>query len=374
MNNNTKRQNRKDYIDGLKGILCLLIMLGHFWNINRVCTGASPFNLALLSFLNQSFLAKTLFVASFWLYAFLVISGYLLSKSKIRSTGDLGIGIASRFLRLFLPILGACCMIFLIQELVGFHASETSAYFTNTWFQKYYRTLLGWKDIFIQSGKAMYASACAFNTPFWVISDMFATSVLMYICSFTDHIYHKKTHLLPVIFTVVAILLDRHVMIACLVGYLLGYYEDAISKMTENAWNFLAISAAIFSFYLFAQRQNVLPGVFDKIGLYILWHSFFLIMLNRFHILQRVFSVKPCLLLGKISFGIYSFHWPVICSVGSLVLIRGLEGGWGVLRTYAASFVISLMCTVLLSVIYYFTVEKVSGHIVGWLKSQKRKK
>lgn len=352
-------KKRLQFIDGYKGFLCFMILLGHFWNIYRLTSGASPLDHAALDAFT-AFSTRNLFiVASFWLYAFLVISGYLLSFSKIKNTGELLTKSVSRFLRLFIPVFGACLFIFLISKTVGFYAEDTAAFFKNTWFQKYYRNPFVFKDIFTESLKAMFSGSCAFNAPFWVIRDMLISSVLMYICKFTDSIYNKRTHVLPLLFTLCSLFMDNQVMTACFAGFLIGYYEEGLGRLTAKFRNFLVVFLAVYGFFLWMKTEKVLPSLFDDVTNYTLIHCFLLIALNRLSGLQRLFSAKPFLLAGKISFGVYSFHWPIICSVGSIVLLEGLRQQWHPFLTLGGAFLVTVLCAITLSAVYYFTVEKI---------------
>lgn len=352
------------HIDGIKGILCFMVMLGHFWNVYRNCQEHSGFNSYSLNRILGTYLDNPLLVASFWLYAFLVISGYLLSVTRVCSVSELARKTARRFIRFFLPILGACLFIYLLQETVGFYTEETTAFFTNKWFQKFYRTELGWTAIFTESIRAMTSAVCKFNTPFWVIRDMFLSSFVIYVCNFVDYGRDKKNNVLPVVFLVCALYLDRPVIIACLAGYMLGYYREQIERLAERKALFWLVFLAAFGFAKLMKYWKVLPKVFDNIFLYILVWCAIVIFINRTPGLVKFFSSKLFLHMGKISFGVYSFHWPVICSVGSYTLLVGLENGWRVLVTFGLALLVSVVCTVILSVIYLFTVEKAADRIV----------
>ena len=367
MNEKNVKKERLYYIDGYKGMLCFLIMVGHFWNIYRH-GGESPLNHTLLDLVNNAALSDILLLATFWLYAFLVISGYLLSNTTIKSVSEILLKLLNRFLRFFLPILGACCFIYIIQQCIGFYADETKEFFTYGWFQKYYAIILTWQAIFRETGKAMFSGSCAFNAPFWVIRDMFVSSLMIYICKFADSIYKKRVDLLPAFFMLSAIIVDNQVLVACLAGFMIGHYKEAINVLTEKIENFVIIAVAVFWCFLWLHSKYVLPDIFDKFLAYTLIHCFFLILLNRINILQRIFSLKPFLLAGKISFGVYAFHWPVICSFGSLVLIKGMESELNGLLIYVASFLVSVVFTVVISILYYFTVENFSNKIISWIK------
>lgn len=359
-----KQTGRMYHIDGIKGILCFMVMLGHFWNIYRNCTDYCDFTSHTLHMIKGTFIDSPILLATFWLYAFLVISGYLMSSAKICNISDLVKKTVKRFLRFFLPVLGACFFIWLIQETFGFYANDTKKFFINNSTQKYFRTDYHWTAIFTESVNTMVTSGCRFNTPYWVIRDVFLTSVLIYVCNFVDYGRDKKNNVLPVVFLVCALYLDRPVIIACLAGYMLGYYREQIERLAERKALFWLVFFAAFGFAKLMKYWKVLPKVFDNIFLYILVWCAIVIFINRTPGLVKFFSSKLFLHMGKISFGVYSFHWPVICSMGSYTLLVGLENGWRVLVTFGLALLVSIVCTVILSVIYLFTVEKAADRIV----------
>lgn len=361
-------KKRLHYIDGYKGFLCFMIMLGHFWKIYRSTSGASPLSHpALDSILGTTTDTFTL-AATFWLYAFLVISGYLLSFGKTKTFPELLTKTVSRFLRLYIPILGACLIIFGIYKTVGFYNNATADYFKNKWFQSFYQKDFIFADVFTESFNAMFSSSCDFNPPFWVIRDMLLSSIMIYVCQLTDHTFQKKTHVLPLLFTLCAVLLYNKVITACFAGFLIGYYEDGLKRLTAKFWSFLAISLVIYSVFLWMKAEKVFPSTYARTAMFTLLHCFLLMLLNRFSALQRFFSAKVFLLSGKISFGVYSFHWPVICSVGSLLLLLGIQQHWLPLLAFFVPLLVSIPCTIVLSIAYHFTVEKLSDFIVGWVK------
>lgn len=352
------------HIDGIKGILCFMVMFGHFWNIYRNCQEQTEFTSYYLNLVEKSIFNDPALVATFWLYAFLVISGYLLSSARICNIPELLKKTAKRFLRFFLPILGACFFIYILQETIGFHADETTAYFTNKWFQKFYRADLGWTAIFTESLRAMTSASCRFNSPFWVIRDMLVSSILIYVCSYTDYGRSSKNYVLPFVFFLCAIAVDRQVVIACLAGFNLKYYKEYIDKLTKRKFLFLIVAIVIYVIIKLLIRWKFLPMVFDKIFLYIFLWCAVITFINQSSILTKLFSFKLFLLMGKISFGVYAFHWPVICSAGSLVLIKCLEAHMGTMTSFGLSLLASILCTLVLSVIYLFTVEKASDRII----------
>ena len=71
------------YLNGLKGIACLLIMMGHYLGLYKYAQSFTP-SIRIIDIINNSLLSF-LIDEGYWLYMFFVVSGYLVSKSKITS-------------------------------------------------------------------------------------------------------------------------------------------------------------------------------------------------------------------------------------------------------------------------------------------------
>lgn len=79
---------RKRYLDGLKGMACVLIMIGHYAGLYRYAQDPSALSGSFVEILCQfpfSFLSD----GSFWMYLFLVVSGYQLASSRVSTLTDL---------------------------------------------------------------------------------------------------------------------------------------------------------------------------------------------------------------------------------------------------------------------------------------------
>lgn len=74
------QSQREGYLDGMKGLACLFILLGHFTGIYKYAENPSQIDSWFVRILTEG--PVSFFTAeSFWLYLFFVISGYLLIMS-----------------------------------------------------------------------------------------------------------------------------------------------------------------------------------------------------------------------------------------------------------------------------------------------------
>lgn len=369
MNPSSHSAEKKYHLDGIKGLLCYFIMFGHFWHVYYGIRGDAPIKHPFFDTIRAWPLGRHILSATFWLYAFLVISGYLLSFSQIRSFKALIVKSASRFLRLYLPILGAVFFVYAIQSVIGFHVVSTKDYFSNSWFQQYYQAEMTLKEMILDSLNTMLHPACKFNPPFWVISDMLKASWMMYLCQYTDRLFKKKTHLLLWAFFGAAIIHDHQIVVACLCGFMLGYYSSFFKHISRNIPILLLLSILSLGLFRIIKGYKLFPRTFDYILLYTLLYCILLLWIERIPFIQKLFSSPILLLMSKTSFGVYALHWPIICSIGSLCLIKGIQINLDARIIYLSALCVSLVCTMILSSIYHLTVEKTVTKLIWRLRA-----
>lgn len=154
------------YFDGLKGIGCFMIMICHYFALIKYSQKFYiSFSGDIILKINESNF-KPLIDEAIWLQLFFLISGYLISMSKIESIKKLLVKFYQRFIRFFIPILFACGTIYLLSSMVGFFNSKTSAIFLNEWFQSFYNCKIHVLDVFTESFKIiLLGNSNVFNPP-----------------------------------------------------------------------------------------------------------------------------------------------------------------------------------------------------------------
>lgn len=221
------------YLNGLKGIACLLIMMGHYLGLYKYAQSFTP-SIRIIDIINNSLLSF-LIDEGYWLYMFFVVSGYLVSKSKITSIGDLISKSIGRFLRLALPILFSYLVIYVIYLTLGFHAVETNTLFQCAWYQGYYTGEYTIYDVLLAPIYVILYGSSLLNGPYWCLRMMFISSLFIFILKFIFNKINTKSESL--VFSILMIItLSSYVIspiiTACLVGMLVSYYESSeiISK------------------------------------------------------------------------------------------------------------------------------------------------
>jgi len=353
------------HLDGLKGVACLLVMVGHYLGLYKYAQSFVP-PIPIIDILKNSQFSF-LIDEGYWLYLFFVVSGYLVSKSKITSIVDVIIKSISRFLRLALPILFSYCVIYLIYIVAGFYTTETNTLFRCQWYQNYYTGVYTIKDVLLGPLDVLLFGKNLLNPPYWVMRMMFVSSLLIYFLKliFTKLNTAKHEALLfsMLIIITLASCFVSPIITACFIGMLVSFYENSEIKSK---------SCYAFWFIFIAMLIYILPGVLKSVFFF----ASLIIFIPRIKVFENIFSSKPARFIGKLSWGIYSFHWPIICSFGALSIVE-LTSHIGLVQSYFVSFIFVLMLTLVCSIYFYYTFErfsfyltkKVNGYLLKFMNS-----
>ena len=342
------RQTYYYHLNGLKGMACLLVMIDHYLGIYKYALSFES-HIQLLDRLKYSFLTDE----GYWLYLFFVVSGYLVSKSKVTNIKELISKSVNRFLRLALPVLFSCFMIYLIEITVGFHAAETDRFFQCAWYQQAYTDPCTLVDVLLSPFYVLFWGDFRLNAPYWVLQMMFYSSLLIYLINFlcvklkaTEH--EGITFSALIIITVLSYGVSP-IITACLVGMLISWYENSTVRTTASYAFWIIVAAMLL---------HRLPKTIDTI----IFFAALIVFVPQLKLLNRFFSSKPMQYIGSISWGIYSFHWPIICSIGALSIIM-LSDRTGVKEAYLVTFLVVVILTFLLSACFYYTLERLADRI-----------
>lgn len=371
------------YIDGLKGLSCLFIMIGHYFGAYKYAEVTSEQYSTLFEFFKNK-ITSCIVSETLWLQLFFLISGYLIAFGKVDSIKNLAEKTIKRFLRFYLPIASACFIIYFIINFIGIHASETSVYFQNSFFQDYSDKSLKFYEIIYDPIKTIFIGKSKFNSPYWVISDMFYASILMYALLYIREKTHRNfTIISGLLITLIAtfFITDRRNIAICLIGMALQFMQPAINRFIKKDW--IAVLIFIFSiampffgghYVLSRIVKHIYPSFPSMNETVIAFHfSIMLLVLNRVKFAEKILSTKLFMFLGKISFGIYSFHWPVYISIGAIIMMQMLPE-YSLFKTIIVSSAVCAAITVVIAIIYHYTFENCSMKLIGKLKFPTKRK
>lgn len=351
-------QPRKHYITGLKGISCIFIMLGHFVGLYKYAERFLPRIPLLDSVLNSRF--SFAINEAFWLYLFFYLSGYLVARSKVNTIKDVVLKSINRFFRLAFPVLFSYLVIYLIYIFAGFHNGETASLFKCGWFQGYYAEQYTWMHVLRSPIDVLIHGNCALNGPYWVLKDMFFASLIIYVLKYIYHILSVRYAAIALAILVAAtfaFIPVSNIIFACLLGMLISVYEDTEAVCKKPG---IAVTGILLvSLMQYIVTENFVFNIFFVI---------LMIITPRVPSLDGALSKKPFRFLGDISWGIYSFHWPLMCSVGAMLIIA-LQPETGLTASYLIACAAVSIVTIVLAAIFSFTLEKLAAFMTAKLDS-----
>lgn len=178
-----------------------------------------------------------------------------------------------------------------------------------------YRKLIS-IDILLAPLKIIFKGNASIDSPFWVIKDMFISSIIIYVSSLIKHqILDKQLWCIEIYLFIVSlffILIDKPIIFSCIFGMSLNLEYFRCEKFIIHN-KVYAVMAIIFIVLCYISNKSIMYCFGFALLVIIVPKSATLKHINESHLAQ---------LLGKYSFGIYAIHWPIICSAGCWVLIN----------------------------------------------------
>ena len=355
-----KSNTYKPYISGLKGFACFMVMFGHYIELFKVAENFPVESNALDVF--KTFIDSKigfLLDETFWVILFFVISGYLVAMSNIATFKDMLTKNVMRFLRLGIPILCAYVVIFLIYKTLGFHTLDTMNLFENSFIQKHYLGTYSIWNVLKSPIDVLFLGKFTLNAPYWVLREMFISSILIYFFTWLRNKLSKINVFWIALFLTMAVsMVVSNIVFAGLFGMLICLIEKDKGK------EFLSNKLCVFALTVFCGLLYFIP----RSRISCVFFGAIILFIPKLPIVNKVISSKFACFFGKISFGIYSLHWPVFFSFGMLIISKTTEK-FGLLESSVLAIIISIAITVLLSILYYYGIEK---HIYKLLKILER--
>jgi peptidoglycan/LPS O-acetylase OafA/YrhL len=184
----------------------------------------------------------------------------------------------------------------------------------------------------------------------WVVPAMSAIAI----CSFLLYLYGSKHHPTATFY----LLPTRAWELAtgCLVAILTWNRDFRISKPVSSVMSLIGLAAIILS-YLIVSSENRFIGF---IAMPVIGSAFIIIFggKNNGSITNRILSSSPLVLIGKISYSLYLWHWPIW-----VIAKQRSFTNHGIASTFVILTVIAIA-----SVISYNLVEKPTRHRIKILR------
>ncbi len=376
------------YLDGLKGIGCVLVFMTHFvfafyygmyhyepeschlpGNLD-IWIGKSPLNL--------------LFNGNTAVRLFLVLSGYLLCRTYFltKDKGRLLNSAKKRYLRLMPAVLVVNVAVFVLMCL-GLYRNNEAALLAGSkeWFAGFNMFAPSVWGMLKESLYGCYLfGSNDYNGVLWTMQILFVGAyidyALAYVCG------EKKWRW--ICYGILTVVLLRTDYLSIFLGYVLCDFMH-----TDWKWKEVCI------------KSQILNGMLGVVGLYFMaypsagfgyegtiWGILPFVFVNYYHILgvlcfvfavlnlqglQKFFARKGFLYLGRISYSLYLIHFPVIATLGAWFFLT-FEGKIGYNLTCLLNLMLISVVTVVLSelsVRYVESLGKKGERLIGQIFGQR---
>ncbi len=316
---------RITYIDGLKGLACLTVLVFHVnatFVVEDVLVRQLPTPFHLLT------------NGTWAVFFFLLLSGFSVSQA-LMSRHDYQGTIVKRYFRLSLPLAVVQLLVFLMGVSGCFFTTEVSSLTQDPWIGDFYTSfkvsaLL--KGIFFTvPGGAEYA--LSYIPPGWMMSYIFWGTFLVIILQLgTENLARKKRFM--VYFLCILVFWHMKQLLAVAVGAMISQSYQDLQKLRQLRYGiWISWVLLIVSVLSYVIKEK-----------YVLSTSLMLVFVIMNGHAQRCLNLKPVQALGKISLWVYLLHWPIMCSLGSLVFIQMFPAHPGL--AYYESLAVCLFLTI----------------------------
>lgn len=250
----------------------------------------------------------------------------------------------------------------MLQDTIGFHNMEMEKIVHNTWLTSGYENRLSFMDILINPFQTLILGTSDFVPPYWCLREILAGSIIIYISSFIVSKIKEQYRIIAffiiiVIFDVLMVIIVEPLIIAVLLGAMFYYLEKYLCRINVPAivyW--IALFMPIVGFFL-NSNSIVISFCF----------GLSLIGVSNIKPLCREEHSKGLRFLGKISWGVFSYHWPVMCSFGAIVFVS-LYGKTNLEFLFAITFIVSIAVTLLLSCLDHWLFLPIANKIISVVK------
>jgi len=375
-------KNKIEYLDSLRGIAALTVVIFHFLADFYPATITMNINDSHFS-IYEAFLKLTpvnvFYNGTFAVYIFFVLSGYVLTYKYFKTKNEQVVvsGAIKRYFRLLGPVAASIFLSYILLKLGFMRNIDASIYTKSQFLGGFYQFSPNFYDAAKQAFfDIWFASSVAnhYNAVLWTIHTEFIGSMFVFItCLFCGKLRNRFL----IYFILIIATLNTYYFCFTLGMLLADIYNSERNKFViKDNFAPLIIIVGLFlgsyqsntSVYNFIYHPMDLPYVNSINIYYTLGAALILLGLLNWKKLQETLNNKFLLFLGSISFSMYVLHRIIITSYTSwlfTVLIPHMP--------YNIAFIVSFIPSMILifggSYLMYKYIDLNSKHVANYIYS-----
>lgn len=298
---------RIKYLDGLKGLGAVIVFLCHYCLMNF----PSP------TWFKEGYVSSIFFNGGFAVGLFLIISGFsawLSIGRKMFNKKKIGQLVVNRYLRFAIPF-GIVFIILYVSYFTGVYSYHIKA-----------GVLTGSKPLqtafwpiniigFVKSVLLSPVNPDFWDSPLWMMKYVFfGTYIALIIRLAIDDMCNKKQLVILLFCSIIIALWDIFYM-GIMIGLVLAFlYEKDLYKETKLGGVFFLL------LFFFLRYKFPLPISVEAKNFF---SALILILaVAMLPMLQKLLETRIAQYLGKISFSMFVWHWPILCSLTSFLCLK----------------------------------------------------
>lgn len=375
---------RIKWLDGVKGLACIGVVLHHFTlaflpatyygdvNISKI---ANQFDVHMAQSTIGFLINGNYMVALFCLISALVLS---LKVMELENKEEICNIFIKRYPRLLLPIAPIVLFVYFMLKYNWFSHLEVVPITQSPWLGSYYLEKVEFgrciESLFVTT---WYSSDSTFSNAFWMLGHLLFGSFLAIILSTFAWKANKKALGVIYLFCTIIYVRVNTLQLAFVLGVLLAYCFREIKEMFGHKWIgvlCLAIGLFLGGYPSGVQPVNVykfLNFLPKEILTYQFWHivgAFFTVYgIWNIPIVQKVLKCSGCQFLGRISYSIYIIHIPFIFSVSCYIFGQLVGREVGYLDSVMITFIFSIAIVLIMAYFYHRYVETACTKVLNAL-------
>lgn len=364
--NYAKKPERVKYIDSIKGIVCLLVFLGHFYyGFYSAAQCKIELNTCIVNVRSiLHFLTNGVFTVSIFCF----LSGYFI-PSNIQKITDIIYQVVKRYFRFCIPL----GILFVIIAGYRFFIGYDACYYISSLIQSEW--LKGGLNVNFSFVRVAYSAFFGvlfrgeniFDNPVWMLCPMFFGYILCIIDMYFINNSKKNFSICIVLFSIIVAGINSYVSLAVVLGMIYKKMDINNINFNKNLLNvililaFLLGSIKVYTYIPILYIGNVSLELNNIAAMFFALTIVVCIMHSRWII--KLLEKKLFVQLGKVSFPLYLLHVPVMltfsCSVFKLML-----GKFDDTVVFISNEIVTVVVVLVLSLLWNCTIEKICNFIM----------